>query len=53
MKASDFRAMTADQLGDELDKLFTKADASFARMNDDCVRTAKEAPPKIAPSPKA
>ncbi len=28
----------------DLDKLFAKADALFARMNDDCVKTAKSAP---------
>jgi hypothetical protein len=28
----------------DLDKLFAKADDLFARMNDDCVKTAKAAP---------
>ena len=28
----------------DLDKLFATADALFARMNDDCVKTAKSAP---------
>jgi hypothetical protein len=28
----------------DLDKLFAKADALFARMNDDCVKTARSAP---------
>jgi hypothetical protein len=28
----------------DLDKLFAKADELFARMNDDCVQTAKAAP---------
>jgi hypothetical protein len=28
----------------DLDKLFAKADALFAQMNEDCVKTAKAAP---------
>ena len=40
------RIVLAARAGGErdLDKLFAKADELFARMNDDCVRTAKAAP---------